>query len=64
MELMPNEIDTRTYIFDFGKYKNYSYKFVLNQDPSYIEWCVDRECFALDEDDLTDLEYALLDEKE
>lgn len=57
---MPNEIDTRTHVFDFGQYKDYSYKYVFNKDPWYIEWCsIDRGILALDENDMADLEEQL-----
>lgn len=57
---MISDIDTETYEFDFGKYKGYSYQYVLNHDPSYIEWCIDQGGLALDDDDLAKLENAML----
>jgi hypothetical protein len=58
---MSDNIDTETYEFDFGKYRGYSYAYVLNHNPSYIEWLVDQGNFALDESDLIKLESVLND---
>lgn len=58
---MSDCIDTEDYEFTFGKYRGYSYAYVLNHDPSYIEWLVDQGNFALDEQDLTKLENVLND---
>lgn len=58
---MPDCIDTEDYEFDFGKYRSYSYAYVLRHDPAYIEWLVDQGNFALDERALTKLENALYD---
>ncbi|NOR19280.1 MAG: hypothetical protein GQ538_04240, partial [Xanthomonadales bacterium] len=58
---MPDFIDTEDFEFNFGKYRGYSYAYVLNHDPSYIEWLVDQGSFALDESDLTKLESVLND---
>ena len=54
-------IDASTYEFDFGRYRGYSYLYVLNQDPGYIQWCVDQENprFELDEQDAAILEVEL-----
>jgi hypothetical protein len=51
---MSEYIDIKTYEFDFGKYKNYKYIYVLNQDPSYIKWLVDNESpeFSLSPEDM------------
>jgi len=58
---MPDYIDTEDYEFGFGKYRGYSYAYVLNHDPAYIEWLVDQGNFALDEPDLAKLESILHD---
>ena len=58
---MPDEIDTDTYEFPFGKYRGYSYAYVLNHDPAYLEWLVDQGNFALDDSDLAKLDAALHD---
>ncbi len=53
-------IDTRTYDFDFGKYKGYSFDYVMRLDPGYIQWLVDEHRgFELDESDLNELQQRL-----
>jgi hypothetical protein len=58
---MSNEIDTEEYEFTFGKYRGYSYAYVFNHDPAYLEWLVDQGNFALDESDLSKLDAKLYD---
>lgn len=42
-----------TWVFTFGKYKNHSLRFVLWNDPEYVQWCVDTlDDFELDEEAL------------
>lgn len=36
-----NEEQTNNYHFTFGKYKNKAAIWVKEQDPGYIEWCID-----------------------
>jgi hypothetical protein len=53
-------IDTRTYDFDFGKYKGYSFDYVMRVDPSYLSWLVDENNgFELDDDTLDELDKRL-----
>lgn len=32
-------IDSESYVFSFGKFRNFSYAYVLKTDPFYIQWC-------------------------
>lgn len=53
-------IDTEGYEFDFGKYKGFSYGFVLNQDPFYIKWLTENvEDFLLNDTAANELIEAL-----
>jgi len=34
-------------ILTFGKYADYTIKEILDEEPSYITWCVDQEIFDI-----------------
>ena len=49
-------ITSRDWIFPFGKHKGVNLSVVMDADPQYIEWCIERE--------MIELGHALLDEFE
>jgi len=55
-------INTMDYEFDFGKFEGYSYQYVLNQDPFYIQWVLENfKYFKLDDMAMKELEAACAD---
>jgi hypothetical protein len=49
-------ITDRDWIFQFGKHKGVKLSVVMDADPQYIEWCIERE--------MIELGHVLLDEFE
>jgi hypothetical protein len=49
---MTVNLDPDTYVFDFGQYRDHSFKEVIGFDPDYIFWCIDNGIIDLMEEDL------------
>lgn len=47
---MPCQIFTVNSTLLFGKYKGWTVDQVLDENPGYIEWCLEQRIFTLDED--------------
>lgn len=57
MESTLETIDCESYEFNFGKFRGFSYAYVLKTDPFYIQWCTQTmPGFYLSDEDNTMLE--------
>jgi len=43
------EINSISYVFDFGKYKDCSLADVLNDDPQYVSWLIKNDVVVFEE---------------
>ncbi len=42
-------------LFDFGKYKNETFEYVLDCDVKYINWCIEEKIIGLEFNDADDI---------
>jgi len=41
-------ITKRDWVIPFGKYKDKTIAFLMDADPQYLQWCIDKDVIELD----------------